>query len=458
MVDLGSLTVRAARDLVAARQLSATELAEATLRRIDETEPVLNAYVTVDPDFVLDQARRVDSGEVRGPLAGVPFGAKDILETEDLPTEAGSRLLAGNRPGHDAESVRRLREAGAILVGKHRTHEFAGGQDDPGTINPWAPERYAGGSSVGGGVSVQAGSSLAALGTDAGGSVRKPACVTGTVGLKATHGRVSGRGTVIGASASSLDHVGAFARTAEDAGLLLQVLAGHDPATASSIDEPVPDYGKQLDEGARGLRLGVLRGYPESIEEPIATLFEGALVELGSLGAELIDVELPMLEHTLPVAFTILPPEAAAPHRRWLATRPDDYHPRTRRLLELGLLMPGALVEQAQRVRTLICDAVATAFRDRSLDVLVMPTLPVVPPRLDGMIPGDFVSLIPLTAPWNLTGQPALSVPCGYTPDQLPAGLQIVGRPFDEATVLRVGHAYQGVTAWHERRAALTPA
>ena len=230
MTDLGALTIREAGRLLAEGSLGAVELVQATLERIEETEPLVHAYVRVTAERALEAARRADAEPQRGPLHGIPFGVKDVLATEGVPTEAGSRLLAGFVPDQDATAVRRLREAGAVLLGKHVTHEFACGQDVPPTRNPWNLEHYPGGSSAGGGVSVAVGSALAALGTDSGGSVRKPAAVTSVVGLKPTHGRVSGYGTVRQASAPSLDHVGTFTRTVEDAALVLQAIAGYDPA------------------------------------------------------------------------------------------------------------------------------------------------------------------------------------------------------------------------------------
>lgn len=445
MADLTALSLREARDLVAGRQISATELTGLAFRRAAETEPVLHAYVRLDEERAMARAAEIDAGQETGPLLGVPFGVKDILDTGGLATEGGSALLAGNVPDQDAESVRRLRLAGAICIGKHVTHEFACGQDDPPTRNPWDLERYPGGSSAGGGVSVQVGSSLLALGTDAGGSVRKPACVTATVGLKATHGRVSGAGTIPQASSFSLDHVGTFTRTVEDAAIALETLAGYDPRDPRSIDEPVPSYTENLLDGIRGMRIGVApETFRSDVMQPdVASLFEAALSTLQHLGAELVSVKLPSFDHALSALFTIFPSEVSPTHRRWLTERPDEYHERTRRLLLLGTLLPSEHVSQANRFRALMRDESKMAFTDARLDAIVTPTLPCVPPRFDEMIPGDFGSLIPFTGPWNLTGQPALSVPCGLTPAMLPVGLQIVGKPFDEATVLRIGATYE---------------
>jgi Asp-tRNA(Asn)/Glu-tRNA(Gln) amidotransferase A subunit family amidase len=461
VTDLAGLTICGARELLRTREVSAVDLVEAVLERIEATEPLVHAYACVDAEGALEAARQADAGPAAGPPYGIPFAVKDVLDTAGLPTEAGSRLLAGRLPADDATVVRRLREAGAILVGKHVTHELACGQDVPPTRNPWNLEHYPGGSSAGGGVSVAVGSSLAALGTDAGGSVRKPAAVTATVGLKPTHGRVSGAGSVRAASAPSLDHVGTFTRTVEDAALVLQAIAGHDPADRRSVDVPVPDYEESLRAGIAGLRLGLDRDrfFGPELAPDVAALAEDALKELERLGARLVPVALPSLALALPAGFTILPAEVAAVHRRWIEERPGDYGAETRRLLELGLLLPASHLEAAQRARGLMRIEVAGAFRDARLDLLVTPTLPRTSMPLSEMVTSvDVPRLIPYTLPWNLTGQPALSVPCGFTPEGLPAGLQLVGRPFDESTVLRAGHAFERATGWHELRPELAGA
>ena len=416
MSDLDTLTIAEAARLLRERQLSVTELMAATLRRLDETEPLVHAYVHVMREGAMAAARRADQQAPRTPLHGVPIGIKDVLATRDAPTAAGSRLLAGHTTVHDAAVVRRLREAGAIIVGKHVTHEFACGQDVPPTRNPWDLRHYPGGSSAGGGVSVSAGSSLGALGTDAGGSVRKPAAVTATVGLKPTHGRISGWGTIRAASAPSLDHIGTFTRTVEDAALLLQVLAGFDPADRRTIDEPVPDYLADLDRGVAGLRLGIAPGYfsgPE-LDPEVGALVEQAFGELERLGARLVPVELPCVPPGPAGGVHVLMVEGAQAHRRWLAERPNDYVEGTRRLLELGLLLPAAHLPAAHRARLAMRAEVHGAFRNARLDALATPTLPITSMPLDRMVvERDLPRLIPLHAAVEPDGPPALSVPCG---------------------------------------------
>lgn len=466
MIDLASLTLSDASRLLADGAVSAVELTEATLARIEATEPHVHAYVHVCAERALADAAAADERRARDrargtstpALCGIPFGVKDVLDTAGVPTAAGSRLLAGRVPREDAEAVARLRERGAVLVGKHHTHEFACGQDTPPSRNPWNLEHYSGGSSAGGGVSVEVGSSLLALGTDAGGSVRKPAAVTGTVGLKPTHGAVSGHGTVRAASAPSLDHVGTFTRSAADARVVLEALWGadaRDPRTG-----PVGSAGALLGGDAPGgLRLGVapatLGG--DLVRADVRAVYERALGELEALGATLVEVELPSFATLpLPACFAILLHEVASVHREWLADRPDEYVRETRLVLEQGAILPAAYVHGANRARARLTAEARAAFEHGRLHALVTPTLPITSMPLAEMDTGrDLPALIPFTCPWNLTGQPALSVPCGLTDAGLPVGLQLVGRPLEDPILLAIAERYQHETSWHRQRAVL---
>lgn len=453
MTALGHLGISEAARLLHSGALSAVELTEMTLRRIEMTEPIVHAYTCVMSERALETARRLDNTPWRGPLHGIPIGVKDLFCTEDAPTEAGSRILAGFVCRHDAGAVRRLRDAGAVVIGKQVMHEFAAGQNVPPTRNPWNLEYYPGGSTAGGGVSVAIGSSLGALGTDTGGSVRKPASVTGTVGLKPAYGRVSLHGTIRAASAPSLDHVGTLTRTVKDAALLLQAISGRDTDDEHSVDAVVPDYARDLEAGIKDCRLGVAPGYFAGplLDPDVGAAVEEAFYMLQRLGAKLVPIELPSLKLAVPAATTILLAEMAIAHREWIAERPYEYGQGTRVMLELGALLPCAQIERANRARALIRAEVAETFRRERLDALVTPTLPCASMRLCEMRPAvDTASMIPYTFPWNLTGQPAMSVPCGFTSPGLPIGLQIVGRLLDEQTVLRIGRAYERETAWHE--------
>ena len=444
MIDLDALTIRRAADLLSARRISAVELLDAVLERLDATEPLVHAYCAVDRDAAREAARAADKGPPLGPLQGIPFGAKDVFWTRDLPTTCGSRSLAGWLAPADAAAITSLRAAGAVLVGKQVTHEFACGQDVPPTRNAWRLTDYPGGSSAGSAVSVAVGSSLAAIGTDAGGSVRKPAALNGVVGLKPTRGLISRLG--VAQPSGSLDHVGTFARTVEDTALLLEALSGGGPIDSTG--------------DVRGLRVGLCAAFfGDELEPGVRAAVEEALRELARLGVQPVPVELPSLRLTLPAGFTILTAEAGFGRGQIVAERPGDIVPETRRLIELGAIMPARWVDAAQKARALFRAEVRAAFVENRLDVLVTPTLPRLSMPIDRMvIPVDLPTYIPFTIPWNLTGQPALTVPCGLAPEGLPVGLQIVGRPFDEATVLRLGRAYQDATDWHTRHPPLAAA
>ncbi len=444
MPDLTELTLGSAGELLASRAVGSRELTEAVLRRIDETEPLVHAYANVMAEQALAAAVRADDerarGESRGPLHGLPFAVKDVFCTHDAPTEAGSRLLCGYVAPQDAGAVDALRRSGAVLVGKLTTHEFCCGQDVPATRNAWNLADYPGGSSAGAGVAVAVGSTLAALGTDAGGSVRKPASLNGVVGLKPTYGLVSMDGVF--AVAPSLDHVGTVTRTVDDCRLVLAALAG-----------PVDVEPGRL----KGARLGVARElFGDELEPDVRPVVSEALAELERLGAALLPVSIASLELTLPAGMTILVAEAAAVHHRRLRETPDGYVPETRRMLELGAILPAAYVETAQRARTLLCREVADVFRNERIDALVSPTLPRTSIAIEDMvIETDLPRYIPYTLPGNLTGLPALSVPCGFTAAGRPVGLQLVGRPYAEATLLRLARDYEQATPWHERRPEL---
>ena len=444
MPDLAELTLASAGELLASGRFSSYELTEAVLRRIDKTEPLVHAYATVMAEQALAAAVCADDerarAKSRGPLHGLPFAVKDVFATHDAPTEAGSRLLRGYVALQDAQAVQALRRGGGVLVGKLVTHEFCCGQDVPPTRNAWNVADYPGGSSAGAGVAVAVGSTLAALGTDAGGSVRKPASLNGVVGLKPTYGLVSMGGVF--AVAPSLDHVGTVTRTVDDCRLVLGGLVG-----------PVDAGQRRL----RGARLGVPREFfDEELEPDVRAVVMDALAELERLGAVLVPVSIPSLELTLPAGLTILVAEAAAVHHRRLRETPDGYVPETRRMLELGALLPAAYIDRAQRARALLCRDVADAFRDERIDAFVAPTLPRTSMPVEEMvIETDLPRYIPYTLPANLTGLPSLSVPCGFTTAGLPVGVQLIGRPSTEATLLDLAREYEQATPWHERRPQL---
>jgi aspartyl-tRNA(Asn)/glutamyl-tRNA(Gln) amidotransferase subunit A len=472
-----SLTIGAAAALLGSGSLTSVELTQAVLARIEATEPDVHAYALVMADAALLAAEASDARRARqariGPLDGIPMALKDLYYTAGVRTEGGSKVLAGFTPSRNATVTQRLLDGGAVIVGKTVTHEFACGtcgMGIPPTRNPWDLARTPGGSSAGSGAAVAADSCIAAMGTDTGGSVRMPASVNGVVGLKPTAGRISKHGVI--PMSWSLDCCGTLTKSVEDAALLLNVLAGSDTADPSSWDEPVPDYTRDLHAGVEGLRVGVLgTQFLRGIHQSVQSAMEAALDQLAQLGAVRVEVAVPEIELAPYVGVGILVPEFASVHQRWLRHQPADYWEGTRSRLEVGELLSATQYLRAQRGRTLIKNAFRKVFTENRLDVIVAPTLvshaTLVDQRLlefeDGNDELASRAFVRSTIPFTLAGLPALSVPCGFATHaddatiqrDLPIGMQIVGRPFDEATVLRVGSAYESATEWHERRPAL---
>ncbi len=457
--ELTRLSITEAADLIRTKKLSPVELTEACLQRIDDLDARLRAYITVTRQEALDAAQQAASavagGNYTGPLHGIPLALKDLFDTAGIRTTAGSKIMADRVPAEDAEVTARLKVAGAVILGKLNMHEFAYGATGVNphygaTLNPWDPTRISGGSSSGSGAAVAAGMALGALGTDTGGSVRIPSALCGITGLKPTYGRVSLRGVV--PLSTSLDHVGPMARSAADAAIILKAIAGHDPDDETSSEEPVPDYAKLLEgRGLKGLRIGVPHEhFFDDIEVEVAAAVRGAISTLEELGAPVSDVSLPHIEKAPVAVGALMLSEALAYHRRWLAERPHDYGEDVRRRLEMGLPYTDASQAEANRLRSLMIAEWREKVFDR-VDLLVVPTTPVPAPRLEA---GDLqatLNLIRFTNPFNLTGLPAISVPCGFTRDGLPIGLQLVGRWFEEGTVLGAAQAYQQATDWHKR-------
>lgn len=465
MDELVALTIAEAAEGLRARHFSASELVAAVIDRARETEPRLHAYARLMVEEAQESAveadRELARGERRGPLHGIPIGVKDLCFTAGVPTEAGSRAMAGFVPTFDATVVRRLREAGAVVVGKTVTHEFAYGLNIPVTRNPWDPSMAPGGSSAGSGVATAVGSAMAAIGTDTGGSIREPAAFNGIVGLKPTFGRVSRYGVV--ALSPSLDHVGPLAGSVEDCAILLEGIAGQDPLDPASAPEPVADDRASLDAGVRGLRLGIERSffYGPHVEPEVRSLVEAAETELEKAGADLVSISVPELDQAAVIGMTIMQPEASDLHQERLRGHADDYEPGTRLNLEFGQMIPARHYATALRARRWFSSALRDAFRRDRLDALLSPTSPTASIPLEHSV-GDYLGgthqLVDLSAGIkhtifaNVAGVPALSLPCGLAKGRYPVGLQIVGRPFDEGTVLRIGRAYERRTAWNEVR------
>ncbi len=458
--DIARLSIAEASALIGKRKLSPVELTESCLQRIGSLDARLRAFITVTRDDALAAAHQattaIAGGNYKGPLHGIPFALKDLFDTAGVPTTAGSKIMAERVPQEDAEATVRLKAAGAILLGKLNMHEFAFGITgvNPhygGTYNPWDTTRMSGGSSSGAGAAVASAMTFGALGTDTGGSIRAPASLCGITGLKPTYGRVSRRG--ITPLSWALDHAGPMARSAADAAIILKVIAGHDPQDESSSEEPVPDYTKALkDQRLNRLRIGVPKEYffDDVDDEVLKAIHAAILVLRDDLKAGVSEVSLPHIAEAPAAVSAILLPEALAYHKRWLAERPQDYGEDVRARLEMGLLYPAVSYVQAQRLRSLIVEEWRQKVFDR-VDLLAVPTTPVPAPSLDENDIQTTLRLTRFTAPFNLTGLPAISIPCGFTKDGLPIGMQLVGRWWDEATVLRAAHAYQQATDWHTR-------
>jgi aspartyl-tRNA(Asn)/glutamyl-tRNA(Gln) amidotransferase subunit A len=469
-------TAREIRDAVAGRQISAVEVCEKALAGIDAANPRLNAFLTVARERALERAQAIDRERHTGPLAGVPVAVKDNIMTRGVRTTASSRMLERFVAPYDATVVKRLEAAGAVVLGKTNCDEFAMGSTTENSAygpsrNPWNADYISGGSSGGSAVAVASGMAPIGLGSDTGGSIRQPASLCGIVGLKPTYGRVSRYGLI--AFASSLDQIGPMARTARDAATALTVLAGADEYDSTASHEPVADYAGSLTGDIRGVRLGVPRKMLEQGVEPaVHQCFFAALEILRARGASLVDIELPHAPYAIATYYIVATAEASSNLARYDGvrygfrasgardlremyekTRSQGFGPEVKRRIMLGtyVLSAGyydAYYLKAQQVRTLVRRDYEHAFG--SVDAVVMPTSPTAAFRIGEKVE-DPLSLYltdVFTVSANLAGLPGLSVPCGLTPNRLPIGLQLTGRPFDEATILRIGDAYERDTNW----------
>jgi len=461
-MDPTLLTVAEAGRAIAEGRLSPIAMTEAYLERIDALDGELHSYVTVLHDAARAAAREIAAGRSRGPLHGIPIGLKDIYKTNGIRTTAGSRRYEHHVPEEDAESWVRLRDAGAILLGKHETHEFAIGGPDfglpfPPARNPWNTAHYPSGSSSGSAVAVAAGLCAAAMGSDTGGSIRGPAAYCGIVGLKPTYGRVSRRGVF--PLSYSLDHCGPLTRTVEDCAILMQALAAYDPQDPASADVPVPDYRAALTPRLDGLRIGVIRHFHErdaadfgADSAPSAAYvgaFNAACRTLESLGARLVDLHLSPLIAYLDANRLIMLAEAYALHEADFRERPHLFGRLMFARVGLGAFLTAADYVEALRQRRELTVEFARALADVDAAISANATGPA--PRIDQVPFWGVYERASYTGPYNLTGSPALSVPIGFE-DGLPLAFQIAGKPFDEAGVMRVGHAFEQATEFHRQR------
>ena len=441
------------------REVSPVEVTRECLGRIDRLNPSLNAFITVTGESALAEARRAEAeilrGEWRGPLHGVPLALKDLIDTAGVRTTAASALYKDRIPDQDAEVLRRLRQAGAVIVGKNNLHEFAYGGSSLvsyfGDVhNPWDVGRIAGGSSGGSAAAVVAGLAYAAIGTDTAGSIREPAALCGCVGLKPTYGRVSSRGVI--PLSLSLDHVGPLATTVEDVAIVLQAIAGYDAGDVTTADIPVADYVSAVREGAKLLRVGVPRAYFfDDLDPEVASAMEHALHGISTLVAEVREVQL-----DVPTDSTLQAAESYAYHAASVAKSPELYQPETLRRIRSGERISAAEYIERRRELEQARRGVGQVFAD--VDVLVTPTMPMPAPAIaelkanpEALRPGE-LKLLRNTRPFNVWGLPAIAVPCGFTQSGLPIGLQIAGPHWREDLVLQLAHAYEQATAWHKRR------
>ncbi|HWZ81459.1 MAG TPA: amidase [Terriglobales bacterium] len=456
-------TIRKLSGDLIARRISPVELTRDCLARIERLNPQLNAFVTILADSALADARRaeqeIQSGHYRGPLHGIPIGLKDILDTAGVRTTAGSALFKDRIPTEDAEVVRRLRAGGAIILGKQNLHEFAYGGSSMisffGEVhNPWDTARIAGGSSGGSAASVAAGLGFAAIGTDTAGSARQPPALCGVVGLKPTYGRVSARGVI--PLSWSLDHVGPIANSVYDAAVMLQVLAGYDPGDPASIDMPVLNYTTALDRFPGKLRIGVPRAFFfDEVDPAIADAIEKAISQFRDLHAEIRDVKL-----EVPTDRTLSSAESYSYHAEFLVSSAGLYQPATLARIRSGDKTTPEQVLSARRELDAARYAIREIFRD--VDILLTPTVPAPPPAIADLkahpenLRAAELLLLRNTRPFNVWGIPAISIPCGFTNDSLPIGLQLAAAPWREDLLLQAAYVYEQATQWKESIPALS--
>lgn len=465
LLDLG---LAEASRLLRSREISPVDLTAAALKRIGKLNPQLHAFISVyEEAHEVAKASEImlSAGHDLGPLHGIPIALKDNVSLKGLRTTAGSKILSDWKPAADATVARRLRAAGCIMLGKLNMHEFAWGgtSDNPhyGAVrNPWNPERFPGGSSGGSGAAVAARMCWGAIGTDTGGSIRLPAAINGIVGLRPTYGRVSNHGIV--PLAWSMDTAGPMARTVEDCALMFSAIAGHDSSDPTTANVPVQDCVSRLQQGVKGLRIGVVPDYFfDHLQPPVNSAVLAALNTFKDLGASIVELSIANIHGNISAQLTVESCEPSTYHQRWLRERPGDYGEDVRTLLEVGEMLLATHYLQAQRYRALLREEFLDAFRQ--VDLFVCPTLPFTATRvgeskvvIENGVEEDMLSAImQFTGVPSLTGLPSLAVPCGFDPDGLPIGMQLIGRPFDEATLFQAGVAFQRATDFHMRSPSL---
>ena len=463
MNDLAWLTVAQAADLLRTRKLSPVEYAKALIDRIERYDRSLNTFLRFTPELAMQDARNAEAeimrGNWRGTFHGVPYGVKDIVDYAGLPTTAHSKILADNVASADATVVQKLLAAGGVFMGKLSTHEFAIGGPSfdlpwPPARNPWNRDHFCGGSSSGSGAATAAGFLPAAIGTDTGGSVRNPASMCGVVGMKATYGVVSRRGVI--PLSYSLDHVGPLTRTVRDNALMLDVIAGHDAFDPGSANRAAGGYTAALAHGVKGLRIGVIRHFythDMQADAEMAAGIETAVQRLAELGAEIREITIAPLAEYAACNRTILTGEAFAIHENWMRERPQDYGALARERLMAGAFVRAADYVNATRLRRKLANAFHALFTD--IDVALTASSMDPACRIDDRQAIDHTYSRQARAPFNVTGNPALAVPIGFSKSGLPLSMQIVGSAYGEALVYRVADAYEQATDWTARHPQL---
>lgn len=457
------LTIVEAARLIKRKELSPVELADSRLARIETLDGQLHSFIRVLPDEARRGARACEAeimaGRYRGPLHGIPIGLKDIYETAGIPTTGHSKVMQDHVPAVDAFTVTRLKDAGAVIMGKLATHEFAFGGPSfdlpwPPARNPWDTTRFTGGSSSGTGAAVAAGLVLGGTGSDTGGSIRGPAAYCGLAGIKPTYGLVSRAGIL--PLAFSLDHAGPLCWTAEDCAIMLQAMAGHDPADPASADRPVPNFRRALTGEVKGLRIGLVRHFYTTDNEANAETrdaIDAAARQFAEMGAAVREITLSPLAEWASCGVLIMMAEAYAIHEANLRTRFTDFGEIFRDRMVLAGLWSAADYVQAVRRRRELIDEFDRAMAD--LDLVMTAAAPSEAPKIDAVPKFAIMERPSLTMPFNVTGTPAMSVCCGFTAAGLPLSFQIVGKRFADATVLRAADAYERATPWRQRRPAL---
>jgi aspartyl-tRNA(Asn)/glutamyl-tRNA(Gln) amidotransferase subunit A len=457
-------TIAQAAKQIAAKQLSPTELTRACLERVQALDNRLHAFIHLTEERALAEARAAETAIMAngpsGPLHGIPIGLKDIVDTKGIPTTCQSKLLQDNVPDSDATCAEKLAIAGTVLVGKLTTHEFADGGPSfdlpwPPARNPWNTDHFTAGSSSGTGAAVASGMILCGIGTDTGGSIRGPAALCGIAGLKPTYGLVSRAG--VAPAAFSLDHIGPMAWNAEDCAIMLQALAGHDPRDPASANRPVPDYRAALGSGIKGLKIGVIHHFHETDHKVSAGTQQGitaAIATFRELGAEIREVQLSPLQDWVACGSLISIVERATAYEEWARTRLPDFGERMRSRLMLSAFVSGVDYLQAVRRRRELRAELQAAMRD--LDVVLTAVLPGEAPKIDDVPKWDVFQQPSFMMPFNVAGYPAMSICSGFGAGGLPVAIQLVGKPFQEATVLRIADAFEKATPFRDRRPSAT--